>query len=130
MELKTVLLLVVIIATNSQAMAQQIITSVPPTPQNRTDLFFNQNKPGSLSKRFDFLFPAGNRMILEFTLDSQVDSLPAIDSLVQIVWKDLIAIGDTLASPLVNKRVDVVFSAVAERRVRMQSFHKKATFTV
>lgn len=115
------LLALTLVSGTGTAFAQQLITELPFSTQSRTETMFNSAKVGTLKKRFDFLLPAGNKMILEFTTDNQVDSLPNIDDLLQEVWKDLAALGDSLQTPLSNKRVDVVFSPV-DKKVRVRDY--------
>ncbi len=124
--MKTAVLALALVLTSATAplFAQQTIVVSPPSNQSKTDALFRGPRVGSLNKRFDFLLPAGNRMILEFDADNQVDSLPDIDSLVQVVWQNLTALGDSLTTPLANKRVDVVFSAI-DTKVRVQDFPQK-----
>lgn len=78
------------------------------TQKTNAERMFNATKLGDSRKRFEFWLPKGNSMILEFTSDAQVDSLPPIDSLMRSVWQDLQHLADSFDNDLSSLRVDVI----------------------
>lgn len=74
--------------------------------RTRTENTFNNPRPRSLRNNFDFLLANGNRLTLEFSNITQLQSLVNVDSLVAEVWKQLAPMHDSLKKPLVNRRVD------------------------
>lgn len=94
-------------------------------PGNITDRIFNYPAPGKLQTRFEFLLGKGNKMVLELSNIDQFYKLPNPDSIVKIVWKALQPFGDSLAKPLVNWRIDYVFTPVDEK-VRIIEYPQRA----
>lgn len=126
MKAKQLCMMLAFASITGTTMCQQTIMQLSYSEQSPTDRTFNPLRIGSSKKRFDFTFPAGNRMILELSASNEVDSLPDIDSLVHAVWKDILNI-DSLNSPLSAKRVDVVFSPLGNKTIRIQEFPQKGT---
>jgi len=84
-------------------------------PNNMTQRTFNHPAPGKLQTGFYFLLGNGNRMVLELSDISQLYTLANPDSILKIVWKALQPFRDSLAKPLVNRRIDYVFTLVDEK---------------
>jgi hypothetical protein len=120
MKTKILMLMLVLTSISNEALCQQTIVDLPNVQQNRTERMFNTQRIGSGKKRFDFVFPQGNRMIIEISSESQVDSIPDVDQLIQSIWKDLQAVDDSLNSELTSKRIDVLLSG--DKRIRVQEF--------
>jgi hypothetical protein len=108
--MKRILLTTFAIASvNSSVFAQ--VTTNERTQYSRTDLLSEESKPLNKSKvQFDFEFANSNKMILGFSELLQVDSLPNLDSLFNVVWYDLQNFRDSINSPLSNFRIDYITS--------------------
>ena len=84
-------------------------------PNNTTERLFNYPAPGKLKMRVDFLLANGNRMVLELSKADQLYTLPDPDSILRIVWRALQPFRDSLSRPLVNRRIDYVFTYVDDK---------------
>ncbi|HUS03484.1 MAG TPA: hypothetical protein VMY77_17210 [Chitinophagaceae bacterium] len=84
-------------------------------PNNMTQRSFNYPAPGKLQTSFHFLLGKGNRMVLELSDITQLYTLANPDSILKIVWKALQPFRDSLAKPLVNRRIDYTFTLVDEK---------------
>jgi len=123
MKTKILMLMLALTSITNEALCQQTIVDLPNVQQNRTERMFNSQRIGSGKKRFDFVFPQGNRVIIEISSDNQVDSIPDVDQLIQSIWQDLQAVDDSLNSELTSKRIDVLLSA--DKRIRVQEFPQR-----
>jgi hypothetical protein len=70
--------------------------------------------------KFEFYLKGANRLILEFDDLRQVDSLPDLDSLLNVAWSDLQFLNDTLQDPLARRRLDYVPRAASKRIIFTQ----------
>jgi hypothetical protein len=117
---KIIILVLALAGATGSVLSQQTTTITFGTPTTRSELMFSGYQLNSSRIRFDFNLANTNRMRLEFTALSQIDSLPPIDSLLTQVKKALSLINDTITDPLFNKRVDYV--AQKETWVRIKSY--------
>ncbi len=118
------LLLVLVTSIISHAFAQYDRTANVYATTS-TDWLFNYPAPGKLQTRFEFLLGKGNKMVLELSNISQFPKIENVDSIVRIVWNALQPFRDSLSKPLVNRRIDFVFTPV-DKRVRIIEYPQRA----
>jgi hypothetical protein len=112
-----VCILLALTGAAGQTFAQEVIREVQPVHKTITEWTFDSRPanfdrgPGQQGK-ISFLFDLDmrNRMLLELSDISQIDSIPDLDSLLQAVWIDLQPFRDSLDIPLNTKRVDYQFN--------------------
>ncbi len=94
-------------------------------PNNNTEWTFNYPAPGKLQTRFEFLLSKGNKMVLELSNITQIDSVANPDSIVSKVWAALAPFMDSLSKPLASLRIDYLFTPVDEK-IRIVEYPQRA----
>ncbi len=82
-----------------------------------------------INRRFFVSLDKGNKLQIELTDITDLQSLANIDSLLQVFITDIAPLKDSIADPLTSKRIDYITDAQGKRKIRFQQFQPKgATF--
>ena len=88
---------------------------------------FNVPPPGELSLRSTVDLKGGNKIIFEFTNLAQANTMPDMDSLIKAIWVALAPFRDSLAKPLVSRRIDY-YATGSDERIRIIEYPQIGNF--
>jgi hypothetical protein len=121
---KIILCTLAIAGAVTTVLCQQQVIIYPDVKTSKTDQMFDMPKPGSSRIRFDFRMMKENKLMIELSTLSQIDSIPTLDSLALAVDKSLKLLGDSLIDPLSHNRIDVIISTT--QRIRVASYPQQS----
>ena len=105
---KTTLLFLLFVGTSSLLFAQNFASSSWVLNTNKTEVRFNQPRPGFSRIQFQFIAtPSKNRIIIELNKIQQLNELPNIDSLLQICLTAIRPLVDSIPTDIFARRIDV-----------------------
>lgn len=93
----------------------------------QSESFFNTPPPGKLPLRATVELKGGNKIIFEYTNLSQADLMPDLDSLIKTIWAALGPFHDSLAKPLLSRRVDY-YTTGHDERIRIKEYAQSGSF--
>jgi len=93
----------------------------------QSESFFNTPAPGTLPLRATVELKGGNKIIFEYTNLAQANAMPNLDSLIKTIWASLSPFHDSLAKPLVSRRVDY-YATAHDERIRIKEYPQSGSF--
>jgi hypothetical protein len=105
---KIIILVLALAGATGSALSQQTIIRIDDVAVTKTEQMFQDYQFLPQRIKFDFNFSNGNRMTIQLSSLTQLDSLPPLSSLLSEVKKALLLLEDTTVNPLYNKRVDYI----------------------
>ena len=94
-------------------------------PNNKTDKAFDVPPNIIINRRFYINLDKGNKMQIELTDITDLNSLINIDSLLQVFAEDIAPLKDSISDPLTSKRIDYLTDAHGRKKIRIQQFQPK-----
>ncbi len=99
-----------------------ITASLCAQSSNKSDKTFEVPENIIFSRRFFISLNNGNKMQIELSDIADLDRLANIDSLLQTFLLDIAPLKDSLADPLISKRIDHVTDAQDRKKIRFQQY--------
>ena len=98
---------------------------------NKTDKAFDVPPNIIINRRFYVDLDKGNKLQIELTDITDLNSITNIDSILQIFAEDIAPLKDSVSDPLTSKRIDYFTDAQGRKKIRIQQFQPKgASFLV
>jgi hypothetical protein len=118
---KIIILALALAGATGSVLSQQTIIRIDDVAVTKTEQMFQDYQFLPAHVKFDFNFTKGNRMTIQLSSLTQLDSLPSLDSLFSEVKKALRLLDDTTVNPIYNKRVDYI-TTHSDARVRIKNY--------
>lgn len=108
-----------------------ITVSLCAQTENKADKAFEVPSNIIFNRRFTIDLANGNKMQVALSDIADLEKLSNIDSLLQVFFKDIEPIKDSISDPLTAKRIDYITDAQGRKKIRLQQHQPKgASFLV